>query len=97
MAREDGSGRTVVRDKGDDQYEIVAIERLGLGEEAVDLVSTALQAPAAQDMAIVGKRSGLPLTGQVDAQDECVTRYAGATTSAFLLLATETARDERPR
>lgn len=70
-------------------------EGLGFGKEAIDFVSSAAETPAVQDLAIVGERSGLPLTGQVDAQDERIAGYAGTTTSALLLLVTRTTRDER--
>jgi hypothetical protein len=70
-------------------------ERLGLGEEAIDFVGTAVEAATPQHVAIVRERSGLPFAGQVDAQDQRVTRNPGATTSAFVLLAAKTARDER--
>lgn len=72
-----------------------AAAQLGLWKEAIDLVSTAPQAPTAEDMAVVRERSGLLFTGQIDAQHQRITGDSSTTSSSLLLLATKTARDER--
>jgi hypothetical protein len=52
----------------------------------VDLLSPAVESAAPQDLAIVGEGGGLPLAGEVDAQDESVRWNAKPTTLALVLL-----------
>jgi hypothetical protein len=69
----------------------------GLGEELVDLLGPAVEPAAPQNLAIVGEGGGLPLAGEVDAQDERVRWNAKATTLALLLLSAKSAGNEGPK
>jgi hypothetical protein len=60
----------------------------GLGEQLLDLLSPAVESAAPQDLAIVREGGGLPLAGEVDAQDERVRWNAKPTTLAFVLFST---------
>jgi len=58
----------------------------GLAEEPVDLLSSTVQPSSSQHRAVVGERGRLPLTGEVDAQHQCIARHLQPTTFALLLL-----------
>jgi hypothetical protein len=64
-------------------------ESLGFLEEAVDLVGSAVDAATPEDLAVVAEGSGLPLPGEIDAEDERVGGDAEPPAAALLLLSSK--------